>query len=138
MSDALEDELRIAVMRLARRMRLERGDGDVTDGQLSVLFVLAKEGPQTLSSLSEHDRVSPPSMNRTVNCLVDLGLVTRSISPDDGRKVQIELAQPGEAIVTETRLRREAWFARQLEVLNPAQRAALNAATPLLRELADS
>jgi len=134
----LEDELRIAVMRLARRMRLERGDGDVTDGQLSVLFVLAKEGPQTLSSLSEHDRVSPPSMNRTVNCLVELGLVTRSISPDDGRKVQIELAQPGEAIVTETRLRREAWFARQLEVLNPAQRAALNAATPILRELADS
>ena len=125
-------------MRLARRMRLERGDGDVTDGQLSVLFVLAKEGPQTLSSLSEHDRVSPPSMNRTVNCLVELGLVTRSISPDDGRKVQIELAQPGEAIVTETRLRREAWFARQLEVLNPAQRAALNAATPILRELADS
>ena len=40
----LDDDLRIAVMRLARRMRLERGGSDVTDGQLSALFVLAKHG----------------------------------------------------------------------------------------------
>ena len=65
MDDSLNDDLRIAVMRLARRMRLERAGTDVTDGQLSVLFVLWKEGGQTLGSLREHERVPPPSITPT-------------------------------------------------------------------------
>ncbi len=138
MTDDREDDLRIAIMRLSRRMRLERVDGDVTDGQLSVLFVLAKHGPQTLSSLSDHDRVSPPSMNRTVNMLVDAGLVSRASAPDDGRKVLISLTTAGDEIVAETRQRRVAWFSRHLAQLTPAQRDAIYAATPALSELADS
>lgn len=138
MTDALHDDLRIAVLRLGRRMRLERVDGDVTDGQLSVLFLLAKHGAQALGSLSEYDRVSAPSMNRTVNRLVEASLVTRETSPDDGRKVLIQLTPAGHAIVTRTRARRAAWFAQQLRVLSPEQLSVLDAAAPILSELADS
>ena len=138
MDDSLNDDLRIAVMRLARRMRLERAGTDVTDGQLSVLFVLWKEGPQTLTSLAEHERVTPPSMNRTVNALADAALVARGAAPDDGRKVVIEATDAGLEIARETRRRREAWFARQLAVLEPADRDALYAIAPTLRRLADS
>lgn len=138
MTDELNDELRIAVMRLSRRIRLERADDDVTDGKLSVLFVLWKEGAQTLGSLSEHERVTPPSMNRTVNALVEAGLVTRSPAPDDGRKVLIEATDAGIEVARETKRRRVAWFARRLEGLDAVQRAALEAAAPILRELADS
>lgn len=138
MTDDTSDDLRIAVMRLARRMRIERVDGDVTDGQLSVLFVLAKHGPQTLGSLSEHDRVSAPSMTRTVGALVDAGLVTRTVVPDDGRKVLIGLTDAGTRIVTETRERRAAWFTRQVADLDPEERRVLLAATPVIRALADS
>jgi DNA-binding MarR family transcriptional regulator len=125
-------------MRLSRRMRAERAGEDVTDGQLSVLIVLFKEGPQTLGSLAEHERVTPPSMNRTVNALVEAGLVSRDSSPDDGRKVLLQPTELGTEIVLETKRRRAAWFARQLAILTPAQRAALQAAAPILRELADS
>jgi DNA-binding MarR family transcriptional regulator len=138
MSDDLDDQLRIAVMRLARRIRLERAELEVSDGQLSVLFVLWKEGAQTLGSLSEHERVTPPSMNRTVNALVEAGLATRSTAPDDGRKVLIEVTEAGAEMVQETRRRREAWFARQLDSLTSDERAALDAATGILRRLADS
>jgi DNA-binding MarR family transcriptional regulator len=138
MTDELDDELRMAVLRLGRRMRLERVDGDVTDGQLSALFVLAKHGPQTLGSLSEYERISAPSANRTVNALVAGGLVTRETAPDDGRKVQVALTDAGRAIVTETKRRRAAWFARQLAQLPDADRAALDAAAPILHRLADS
>lgn len=138
MTRALQDDLRIAVLRLGRRMRLERVDGDVTDGQLSVLFVLANRGVQTLGSLSECDRVSAPSMNRTVNRLVEAGLVSREASPDDGRKVLIDLTPAGQAIVTETTARRVAWFSQQLSGLHPEQLAVLDAATPILSELANS
>lgn len=119
-------------------MRAERAGEDVTDGQLSVLFVLWKEGPQTLGSLAEHERVTPPSMNRTVNALVEAGLVTRGSAPDDGRKVLIQSTPAGTEIAQETKRRRVAWFARQLDTLTPDQRAIVDAATPILRELADS
>ena len=138
MPEQLEDDLRLAIMRLSRRMRAERAGEDVTDGQLSVLFVLWKEGAQTLSSLAEHERVTPPSMNRTVNALVEAGLVTRDISPDDGRKVLIQSTETGLEIANETKRRRVAWFARQLATLTPGQRATIDAAIPILRELADS
>lgn len=137
-TDGLDDDLRLAIMRLSRRMRLERAGEDVTDGQLSVLFFLWRDGAQTLSSLSELERVSPPSMNRTVNALVEKALVTRSGAPDDGRKVLIEATDAGVEIARETKRRRVAWFSRQLESLTPAQRATIDAATPILRELADS
>jgi len=137
-SDDRDDDLRIAILRLSRRMRAERAGTDVTDGQLSVLFVLWKEGAQTLGSLSEHERVTPPSMNRTVNALVEAGLVTRGSAPDDGRKVLIEATDAGLEIAKETKRRRAAWFARQLDSLPPDQRAALDSAAGILRKLADS
>jgi len=138
MTERSEDDLRIAILRLSRRMRLERAGEDVTDGQLAVLSVLWKEGPQTLGSLAEHDRVTPPSMNRTVNALVEASLVTRESSPDDGRKVLITATEAGLAIARETKRRRVAWFARQLDTLTPQERASIDAATPILRQLADS
>jgi DNA-binding MarR family transcriptional regulator len=138
MDGSAEDELRIAILRLSRRMRLERADGDVTDGQLSVLFALWKNGAQTLGSLSEHERVTPPSMNRTVNALEAEGLITREAAPDDGRKILITATEAGIALVTETSRRRAAWFSRQLATLPPDARAALHAAAPYLLGLADS
>jgi DNA-binding MarR family transcriptional regulator len=134
----LDDDLRIAVMRLGRRMRLERGGSDVTDGQLSALFVLAKYGPQGLGSLSEFERVTPPSMSRTVGGLEGDGLVTRTASADDRRKVLIEITPAGLAIVQETTRRRAAWFSTVMAALTDDQRSALDAAAPILRELADS
>lgn len=138
MSDDLHDDLRLAIMRLSRRVRLERAGAEVSDGQLSVLFVLWKEGPQTLGSLSERERVTPPSMNRTVNALSEAGLVARGSAPDDGRKVLITITDSGTDMARETKRRRAAWFARRLEGLTPAELATLEAATPILRALADS
>jgi DNA-binding MarR family transcriptional regulator len=134
----LDADLRVAVMRIARRMRLERGGSDVTDGQLSALFVLVKFGPQTLRSLSEFERVTPPSMSRTVGGLEGDGLVTRTASADDRRKVLIEITDAGLAIVQETKRRRAEWFSMALAALTDEQRDVLDAAAPILFELADS
>ncbi len=136
--DASDEELRLAIARLARRIRLERVQGDLADGRLSVLFVLLNEGPQTLGSLSELERVTPPSMNRTINALVDAGLVARSGDPDDGRRVLLAITDAGREIVLETRRMRAVWCSRALETLGGDERAALDASLPVLRRLADS
>src|SRR5690554_8164021 len=108
-------ELRFAIQRLARRIRAMQAS-DVTESQRTVLFTLHHEGPQTLGSLSSHERVTPPSMNRTVNALVAAGLVTRNTAEDDARKVTVDLSEEGRAFIRETRRRRDAWFTTQLEI----------------------
>lgn len=135
---ATDEDLRMAIARLARRIRLERASGDIADGRLSVLFALHNDGPLTLGALSEADRVTPPSMNRTVNALAEAGLVERNGDPDDGRKVLISLTDAGREIVLETRRLRSVWFSHQLETLSAGEREVLEAALPILRRLADS
>ncbi len=133
-----DQELRLSIQRLARRIRSMQGDEDITEGQRSVLFALAKSGAQTLGSLSEHERVTPPSMNRTINALVAAGLVTRVTAADDARKVRLDLSDAGRAFIEETRRRRDVWFTKRLEELGDAERAVLDQAAPILRDLADS
>ena len=137
MSNELAHDLRQTVLHLARRVRAERADATMSDGKLSVLFVLMNEGAQTLGSLSEHERVTPPSMNRTINALVEQGLVTREPDATDGRKVVIDISHAGRHLVKETRRKRDAWFSSRLAALTTEERYLLATAAPLLRRLAD-
>lgn len=132
-----DQDLRLAIQRLARRIRSMQADEPVTEGQRAVLFALSNNGPQSLGSLSDHERVTPPSMNRTINALVALELVTRVTAADDARKVTLDLSDAGRAFITETRRRRDAWFTMQLAELPAERRRLLLEATPILRELAD-
>jgi DNA-binding MarR family transcriptional regulator len=132
-----DDDLRILVQKLARRIRGERSDEHVSDSQLSVLFRLDAVGNQSPSQLAEHDRVSPPSMNRTVNGLEAAGLVARSPSTADARKVVVTLTSAGVALISETRRLRTAWFSQRLAELSPSERHALEAVAPILRKLAE-
>src|SRR5690554_1538147 len=129
-------ELRFAIQRLARRIRAMQA-GDVTESQRTVLFTLHHEGPQTLGSLSAHERVTPPSMNRTVGALVDAGLVTRITAQEDARKVTVDLPDAGRAFVRETIKRRDAWWTTQLAALPADQRKLLEQVTPILKDLAN-
>jgi DNA-binding MarR family transcriptional regulator len=133
-----DQEIRLTIQRLARRIRSMQVDESVTEGQRSVLFALFNLGPQTLGSLSEHERVTPPSMNRTINALVQSGFVTRVGAPDDGRKVSIDLSDAGRTFIKETKRKRDAWFTQQLAGLTPEQRAIVDQAATILREIADS
>jgi DNA-binding MarR family transcriptional regulator len=133
-----DQELRLTIQRLARRIRSMQSDETVTEGQRAVLFALNNEGPQTLSALSEHERVTPPSMNRTINALVAGGLVTRVGAEDDGRKVSIDLSPTGRTFIAETKRKRDAWFTQQLARLTEEQRHIVDQSLAILREIADS
>lgn len=123
--------------RLARRLRQEKAENELTGGQFSALGTLFVEGPLTLGELSEHECVTPPSMNRTVNALVEAGLVKRDGSVDDGRKVVLTATEAGLALMRETRKRRDAWLAQRITRLSPEQRRVLADATVIMKELAE-
>ncbi|WP_460535049.1 MULTISPECIES: MarR family winged helix-turn-helix transcriptional regulator [Humibacter] len=134
----LSGNLRVAVARLSRRIRAEKADGALSDGQYSVLALLHREGEKTLSELADHERVTPPSMNRTVNKLESAGYVVRRASADDRRKVLFVPTDAGRDLVKETRRRRDAWLDRRLAKLPSETRSLLADAAEVMRELADS
>ncbi|MHA7984518.1 MarR family winged helix-turn-helix transcriptional regulator [Rathayibacter sp. CAU 1779] len=134
----LSTNLRIAVARLTKRIRTEKRGGDLSDGQYSVLALVYREGPKTLGELSRYERVTPPSMNRTVNHLEAAGYVVRQAAEDDKRKVLFVPTDAGRDLVNETRRRRDAWLDRRLAKLPAETRALLVEAADVIRELADS
>ena len=134
----LAGELRIAIGRASRRIRAERGEAGLTDPQFTVLAWLTKEGPLTPGQLAERERIQPPSMTRTVNSLVELGLVGKSEHPTDGRQVVVSLTGAGVAEVDETRRRRDAWLADRLRGMTKDERTLLVDAAELLRRIAAS
>lgn len=134
----LSSALRVAVARLSRRLRAEKEDDELSDTQTSTLAFLVREGSATIGRLSEHERVTPPSMNRTVNHLEHAGYVRRTADAADGRKVVVVPTESGLRLVTETRRRRDAWLHQRLRTLTPEQRDTLAEAAAILRELADS
>jgi DNA-binding MarR family transcriptional regulator len=133
----LASELRLSVMRFARRLRAERQpDNPLSVGALSALGILFREGECTIGELAAHERVQPPSMTRTVNCLVDDGYAARRPSATDGRQVLVDITDKGREVLLADRRRRDAWLARQLRGLTPDERALLREAAPLIQRLA--
>ena len=133
----LASQLRVSVMRLARRLRNERDpDNQLGVGAISVLGVLLREGESSIGQLAAHERVQPPSMTRTVNCLVDDGYAVRRPSETDGRSTLIEISDKGREVLLADRRRRDAWLARQLKDLTPDERELLRQVAPLIERLA--
>ena len=134
----LGGQLRSAVGRLYRRFRSERPEGSLGDAALAVLSRLHKRGPQTLTELSEHDRVSPASMSQIVNRLTSAGYAVRTRDPADGRKVLFSATAEGDELAGAARAQRNAWLEEQLRTLSAEDRAAIARATALLSRMADS
>jgi DNA-binding MarR family transcriptional regulator len=131
-------QLRSAIGRLYRRFRSERPAGGLGDAALDVLTWLHKHGPQTLTELSEHDRVSPASMSQTVNRLTSAGYAVRTRDPGDGRKVLFSATAAGNELASATRAQRMAWLDERLAALSAGDRAVLARATALLGAIADA
>jgi DNA-binding MarR family transcriptional regulator len=134
----LGGQVRSAVGRLYRRFRSERPEGSLGDAALEVLTRLHKHGPQTLTELSEHDRVSPASMSQTVNRLTSAGYAVRARDHDDRRKILLSATAEGDELASATRAQRNAWLDQRLRALSAEDRAVIARATALLRRIADS
>ncbi|MGH3364578.1 MAG: MarR family winged helix-turn-helix transcriptional regulator [Nocardioidaceae bacterium] len=129
--------LRISVARLTRRLRSERDPrNELSIGQLSVLGALYRNGACSIGELAAHERVQPPSMTRSVNCLEEAGYVLRRPHETDRRQVVIELADKGTTTLEADRRRRDAWLAQRLRELTPEERSVLRQAAPILERLA--
>lgn len=131
---ALAGELRLACMRISRRVRFESTDV-VAPHQFSVLCRL-QEAPRTPSELAEIEKVSGPSMTRTVAALVERGLVARTDDPADRRQVILSLTSEATSLLKDIRRKRDAWMSVRIGHLTPAEQDVLREASAILTRVA--
>lgn len=128
--------LRLVLVRLARLMRQRAGVTDLTATLLAALGTVEARGPITLGDLAAAEGVQPPTMTRVVAKLEAHGLVQRHIDAADRRVSRVQATSAGIDVVRTSRTRRDAFLAEQLALLTPQERAALEAALPVLERLA--
>lgn len=142
MSDIAERErtlasrLRLAVVRLNRRLRAQRADSALTLSQLSALSCLNKAGSMTPGELAAKEGVQPPSMTRVIAALEDNGLVVRRAHPTDGRQAIVEVTESGKARIEEEVTIRERWLDQHLAELDAEELAVLSRAAEIIDRLA--
>lgn len=132
----LASALRLSTSRLSRRMRHEYDASEgLSPNQVSALGALSRRGRLTIGELADEEKVQPPSMTRTVNCLADKGLVSRRAHESDRRVVVVELTASGEEVLRAARRRKEAWLHDRLCELTSSERRVLREAAPILERL---
>jgi len=126
--------LRLAVNRLARRMR-QQADVGIGQSLFSALVAVDGAGRMTLGELAATERVQPPTMTRIAASLEARGLVARVPDPLDRRVAWISVTPEGRRLLDRTRNRKNAYLAKRLRSLSDADRRALERALPILERL---
>lgn len=129
--------LRAAVLVLARRLRRQMTDSELSSTEVSVLGRVFRDGPLTPGALARFEHVQPPSMTRVIERLEDKGYLRRDPDPSDGRQVLVSHTPRGEEFIEASRALRTAWLAAQIDKLDDADRAVIAAAAAALTRLAE-
>ena len=134
-AERLAADLRVAVARLARRLRQQTGT-DLTASLLSALWSIERLEPVTLGDLAVAERVQPPTLTRIASRLEEEGLVVRRTDANDRRVTIVQLSPDGRRLLERTRTRRTAYLTKGLRGLDPEDLAILERAAPILERLA--
>jgi DNA-binding MarR family transcriptional regulator len=135
-ADALAEKLHRGAIALLRRVKVADQETGISPPRLSALSVLVFAGPQSLASLAQAEGVKPPTMSKLVAELEASGLVEKSPDPKDGRGLVISATAKGRKIMLQGRDRRLAILKQRLAGLSRADILRLEAAAPLLLDLA--
>jgi DNA-binding MarR family transcriptional regulator len=129
------DRLRPILLHLGRELRRER-IADVSPHQVTLLVSIKYARGVTVGELAADERVSTAAMSKRVSRLERDGLVARTPSEVDRRRVGLTLTEEGQRVLRRVRSRRTAWLASRLATLSRDELAAVGAAAgPLARLL---
>ncbi len=128
------DRLRVALLRLSRRIRAN-SVGELTPSQFSMFVSVVKFGPCTISHLAELEHVKAPSASKIVAALETLRLVERREDPEDRRCSVIVATSGGHDYFDEVRVAGRSWLASRVSMLDADDVGLIDAALPALERL---
>ena len=95
-------------------------------------MTIERHGPLTPSELAQRERVRRPTVTRVLARLEQAGLVDRAADPTDRRSSLVSISADGRALLESVRARKDAYLARRIDALEPADREALERAAAIL------
>jgi DNA-binding MarR family transcriptional regulator len=134
---AVADALRPVLLRVGRELRREARAVGVSPEQVGLLVAIKYTPGIGVRELAARERISPPALTNHVNRLERAGLVARTPSAGDRRRVGLTLTDEGQRVLRRVRSRRTAWLATRLRTLSAAELAAVEAAVGPLSQLLD-
>src|SRR5919109_1682355 len=132
---SIADTLRPVLLRVGRELRREARAVGVSPEQVALLVAIKYAPGIGIRELASRERVSPPAMTKHVDRLERDGLVDRSPSDADRRRVGLTLTEEGHRVLRRVRSRRTAWLSSRLRGLEPDELAAIEAAIQPLSRL---
>jgi DNA-binding MarR family transcriptional regulator len=132
---AVADALRPVLLRVGRELRREARAVGISPEQVGLLVAIKYTPGIGARELAARERISPPAMTKHVNRLERDGLVMRTPSKDDRRRIGLTLTGEGQRALRRVRSRRTAWLASRLGGLSAHELAAVEAAVEPLSRL---
>ena len=132
---AVADTLRPVLLRVGRELRREARAEGISPEQVGLLVAIKYAPGIGVRDLAARERISPPAMTKHVDRLERDGLVTRTPSADDKRRIGLTLTEDGQRTLRRVRSRRTAWLASRLRGLSADELAAVEAAVEPLSRL---
>ena len=110
----LASELSTVVTRLVKKLR----KGSATGEQLSLTerttLGLLNQGSMLPSELAAAEKITNQSMSQILNHLLELGLIDRTASETDKRKVIISLTATGHEMIRQVKNEKNEWLSEAL------------------------
>jgi DNA-binding MarR family transcriptional regulator len=130
----LANRLRPVLLQLNRYLRREAHAEGITGGQAALLAQIRHDPKVGVRELAGREGVSAPAMTRYLDRMEKAGLVVRTRSVEDARRIRLALTPKGVRALRSVRRRRTAWLAERLQGLSRGELAAVDRAIePLLR-----
>ena len=132
---AVADRLRPVLLRVGRELRREAREVGISPEQVALLVAIKYSPGIGVRELATKEKISAPAMSNHVDRLERDGLVTRTPSAADRRRVGLTLTDDGQRLLRRVRSRRTAWLASRLGKLTPTELARIEAAVEPLAQL---
>src|SRR5260221_14586425 len=131
----IADRLRPVLLGVGRELRREAREVGISPEQVSLLVAIKYPPGIGVRELAARERVTPPAMSNHVDRLERDGLVSRTPSASDRRRVGLSLTDEGQRMLRRVRSRRTAWLATRLRGLSAEELEAVEAAVEPLSRL---
>lgn len=137
-SRVLATSLSVLATRLTRWLRAADQAPSLSGPEASAMAVVIHSAGITPSRLARYEQVRRPTITRTIDSLVDRGLVRRDPDPKDRRGTIIHATAAGREMWEAGQARRIEPLAEGIETLTTADRRQLEKALLLLEKLINS
>lgn len=135
----LASKLRTSITRLVKVIRSEvEPDNLFSETERSTLMLIYKKSAMLPSELAAKEKVTSQAMSQIINKLSQFGLVEKTPSQDDKRKVIVSITTKGKEVVEYMLNKKMEWLAQAIsQKVNDDERETLLRAIDILTKLVD-